>query len=146
MSAAAQRALDESRRAIAALNQPTEQTLSEAIAQTADEVAHRENSKVHLELEPDVDVAPHAREELLRIVREALTNACRHARAQEISVSLANGERVRVAVTDDGIGFDPSAAGAGFGIVGMQDRARALDAGLMIESEPGVGTKVEIIL
>jgi signal transduction histidine kinase len=146
VTAAAQRALDESRRAIAALSQPIDQTLSEAIAQIADEVAHRENSKIHVELKPHVDVTPRAREELLRIVREALTNACRHARAQEIRVSLANGERVRVAVTDDGIGFDPSEERPGFGVLSMRERAQSLGAEIRIDSDPGMGTRVEILL
>jgi signal transduction histidine kinase len=146
VTAAAQRALDDSRMAIAALTHKLDQSLSEAIARVAYEIGHRENSKVLLELEPDIDVAPHARQELIRIVREALTNACRHSRAREIRVNLANPGRIMIAVIDDGIGFDPSAESLGFGVISMRERARSLGADFRIESDSGAGTEVKVSL
>ncbi|MGH2776249.1 MAG: sensor histidine kinase, partial [Actinomycetota bacterium] len=146
VTAAAQRALDDSRMAIAALTNPFDQSLSEAIARVAYEIGHREHSKILLELEPDIHVTPHARQELIQIVREALTNACRHSRAREIRVNLANPGRIRIAVIDDGIGFDSSAESFGFGVMSMRERARSLGADLRIESDSKAGTEVKVSL
>jgi signal transduction histidine kinase len=86
---------------------------------------------------------------LFRIVQEALSNVRRHARATEVAttVELTN-SRVRVIVQDNGIGFRPPTLASdlraedGLGLIGMHERARLLGGDLMIDSEPGNGTKV----
>ena len=86
-----------------------------------------------------------------RIVEEALTNVMRHADAQTVTVSLEHaGDRLMVAVEDDGAGFDPAAraltAGSGMGLLCMEERARLLDGTVSIESTPGKGTSVRLSL
>ncbi|MBA4248776.1 MAG: sensor histidine kinase [Microbacterium sp.] len=90
----------------------------------------------HLELSRDVEVV------VLRCVQEAVGNARKHARASHISiaVSAANGERVRVSVIDDGIGFDPGTAPDGFGLTGMSERLALVHGTLTVTSAPGAGT------
>jgi signal transduction histidine kinase len=73
------------------------------------------------------------------LVSEALTNVVKHASASEATVRLAReAGTVRVAVADDGIGGARAAADSG--LAGLRDRLEALDAALVVESEPGCGT------
>jgi PAS domain S-box-containing protein len=86
-----------------------------------------------------------------RIVEEALTNVMRHAGARSVTVSLAHsGDRLSVAVEDDGAGFEPAArglgAGSGMGLLCMEERARLLDGSLEVDSAPGRGTVVRLVL
>ncbi len=90
--------------------------------------------------------------QVLRIVQESLANIRKHAQAQTVRVLLTretNGAFV-VLVEDDGVGFSaPIASGHGgeqIGLSIMEERARRIGAELRIESEPGEGTRVELIL
>jgi signal transduction histidine kinase len=93
-------------------------------------------------------LAAPAEETLLRVAEEALHNALRHAGAARIEVRLdENGEALRLAVSDDGAGFDPGGAGVRsrrLGLTSMEERARELGARLEIESAPGAGTTVRL--
>lgn len=81
--------------------------------------------------------------DLLLIVREALTNARRHAASRRISVAVgASGGMIWAEVSDDGHGFNPSESPAGMGTRGMRQRARTLGGDLKIVSKPGQGTLV----
>jgi signal transduction histidine kinase/ligand-binding sensor domain-containing protein len=91
---------------------------------------------------------PHAVEDqLFRIGQEALTNAVKHSGAKRIDATLNyQVQKVTLTISDDGQGFDP-AASAGpdhFGLVGLRERAAAIDAALDIRSTPGGGTTVRI--
>lgn len=83
---------------------------------------------------------------VLRLVQESLTNVARHARARRVELVLARvDDGYRLFVTDDGIGFDPAVEGNGsLGLVGMRERALGLGGELMIHSEPGGGTTIEV--
>ncbi|HEX2851504.1 MAG TPA: sensor histidine kinase [Acidimicrobiales bacterium] len=149
IAAAAERALDESRRAILALTHPVDQPLDEAIAQTAEDVAGRAGAHVRFSLVEDVHVSHKVRENLVRIVREAVANATRHGQAANVEVTMTIGaDGLRLRVIDDGHGFDPSSSpGAGrFGLQGMEERTRALGGRFEVRSHPGEGTQVEVDL
>ncbi|HEU0055250.1 MAG TPA: GAF domain-containing sensor histidine kinase, partial [Longimicrobium sp.] len=84
---------------------------------------------------------------LLRVAREAVSNALRHAGAARVVVRLEQAEEgVRLSVADDGRGFDPEALAPGqsFGITGMRERAARAGGALEIESAPGRGTVVSV--
>ncbi|HTO26152.1 MAG TPA: GAF domain-containing protein [Gaiellaceae bacterium] len=82
-----------------------------------------------------------------RIVQEALTNATKHGRAARAVVEVVESDgNVRVTVRDDGVGFDPVARTDGFGLLGMRERVELLDGTLRLESEPGAGTTVDVVL
>lgn len=90
-------------------------------------------------------------EELYRIVQEALNNAVKHARAQQITVEFLYADnRFSLAVRDDGKGFVPIVArqSGGMGLRGIEERVQRIGGRLLIESTPDRGTTltVEVIL
>lgn len=88
---------------------------------------------------------------VFRAVQEAFTNVIQHARAREVAVTMAvAGDRLCVAVRDDGRGFDPEAVLADrsparrLGILGMQERLLQVGGTLTVDSTPGQGSTVRI--
>ena len=90
------------------------------------------------------DLPTEVRMELLRVIREALTNARRHSGAKCVAVVLeVEGSDLVIEISDDGQGFDPEAA-PGVGLSSMRERAANVDGRLEIESEMGQGTRVRL--
>ncbi|MFN7916410.1 MAG: two-component regulator propeller domain-containing protein [Vicinamibacterales bacterium] len=89
---------------------------------------------------------PRADEQLLRIGREAVSNALRHAHPDHVRVSLEYGvDQVVLIVHDDGCGFEPDTAGSTpghFGLTTMRERAQSVGGTLTITSAPGAGTTI----
>ena len=88
---------------------------------------------------------------VLRIAQEALSNVRRHAQAKRVTVDLNYGtDAVRLLVSDDGIGFEPSGSsavpspmGGGFGMISMRERIRLVGGHIEVRSAPGMGTRVD---
>lgn len=91
-------------------------------------------------------------QDIYRIVQEALSNALKHARAQEILVLLdgSASERLCLSISDDGVGFVPGprdeSQTGGFGMKTMRERAEAMGGQLRLISAPGRGTTVEVTI
>ena len=108
----------------------------------------------HADVTCDVDIdecarllAPDAAAMVFRIAQESLNNVRRHAQAGRASLQLrVAGAFCELSIHDDGIGFDPSNRAAGYGILGMEERARALGGTLTISSNRGEGTTVRLRL
>lgn len=87
-----------------------------------------------------------ARLVLFRISQQAVANAIAHARARGIHIAIeANADGVELTVTDDGVGFEPGAAGpqpGHLGLIAMRERAELAGGRLRIESRLGHGTAV----
>jgi signal transduction histidine kinase len=144
---AAERGLDESRRAIVQLTQRCDEPFDVALTQTVEDVAQRLGARATVEAEPAPGIPPERQEQLLRIVREAMTNAVRHGAASSVKVRFSNGGMLRLRVEDDGIGFDPTSVHSrGFGLVVMRERANAIGGHLEIASAPVGGTQIEVIV
>ena len=144
---AADRALDESRHAIATLARPVNAPLDVSVAQAAEEVAARDGVDVRLRLERGLQVPDAVHDALSRIVREAVGNAARHGGARSIEVILSRSDQLRLIVEDDGKGLPAEQPnGRGFGLVSMRERAEAL--GGTIELAPGGerGARLEVRL
>jgi len=92
-----------------------------------------------------VALGPEARRQLLLFFKEALSNAARHAHAGRVGVGLTleNGE-LRLAIEDDGRGFDPLLAANGHGLPGLRQRAERLGGRFELASSPGRGTRVSL--
>ncbi len=86
---------------------------------------------------------------LLRIGPEALTNAIRYAGADKILVELLyEATHCSLRVKDDGRGFGVGniPAVSGFGLLGMSERAESIGAHLTIQSQPGQGTEIVLVI
>jgi len=88
------------------------------------------------------------RRHLFLILKEALQNAARHARARTVRLEIRIGEGwLEAEVADDGIGFDPGSrrpGDDGNGLAGMARRAKELGGELGVESTAGGGTRVRL--
>jgi signal transduction histidine kinase len=144
---AASRALDEARRAIAALTRPLDEPIARVLQQVADDLGNRYDVKVVSTVDPDVEVSAAEGEGLVRIASEAVRNAVRHGGARQIDIVL-RGEPLSLSIVDDGQGFVPGQGAAGltggFGMTSMRERAKALGADFSVSSRPGHGTTVEV--
>jgi two-component system, NarL family, sensor histidine kinase DevS len=87
-------------------------------------------------LDPEVETA------VYRVVQESLTNAARHAEADYVAVEvLRRGDTIRIAVGDDGSGFDVEQPSSGFGLTGMRERISLAGGRLEIKTSPA-GTTI----
>jgi len=109
---------------------------------------YEQTARLHIKLDLQrsaIDVLTNEEErEILNIVREALSNCARHAKATQAVISIRMREaRIRVSVVDDGIGF-PTAAGQprGYGLANMEARAKKLGGTLRVHSKNGGGTQI----
>jgi signal transduction histidine kinase len=149
VAAAAENALYESRRAISALTDPIGESLDVALGKLAADITQREGLDLDLRVQPNIHVPAAVHEQVLRIAREAMTNAVRHGDPAKITIELQNMEGLSLAIEDDGRGFlvpDSQAASDGFGLVSMKERAKALSGSLKVRSRPGSGTRVEVLI
>jgi signal transduction histidine kinase len=95
-------------------------------------------------------LAPATEETLLRVAQEALNNAYKHAQAGHVEVTMViEPDQVKLRICDDGVGLGELARpsdGGGFGLVSMRERAGRLGGTLEIESAPGQGTCVQVVV
>jgi signal transduction histidine kinase len=96
-----------------------------------------------------VELPPFLEIDLLRIGQEAITNAVKHGRPSCVKVELEYSPGwVRLRVTDDGCGMEPAAELArsskrdGFGLIGMEERARGMHGSLAVRAARGGGTEM----
>jgi len=146
LAGAADRALDEARRAITVLSVSQPQSLDDAISQTVEDLGSRLGVAWDLQLADDIHVPGEVTENLLRIVREAITNAANHGASEHVRVSLERCEELRLVIEDDGCGFDADRqpGAGGFGLQSMQERAASVGAVLSVDSVPEQGTRVAV--
>lgn len=94
----------------------------------------------------DAAVSHRVGDHLLAVLREAVTNVGRHARATEVSVMVrAEDGWCSVEVTDDGVGIagaDPSSAGGGLGLANLRARAAELGGEMAVEPAGDAGTRL----
>lgn len=93
-------------------------------------------------------VSPLIQHHLLRLVREAVSNALKHGAPAEVGIRLATDHAAAIVeVADNGTGFDVEARGSvvgHFGIRGMRERARRIGGAIEIQSTPPHGTRVVV--
>jgi two-component system sensor histidine kinase UhpB len=118
--------------------------LTSALAALATDFADHSSASVRRSFAPGLPtLSPEAEVVVYRVAQEALTNAARHAGAQEVELSLQRvGPRVVLEVRDDGRGFEAPAEGSG--LRGMRERAALVRAELSVVSRPRHGTTVRL--
>lgn len=147
---AARQSLDEARRSIGTLRASSleNRTLPEALAALSREFTADTGVRVRLDVADVGPIPGDVESELFRIAGEALTNIGKHANARDASVRVDQTRgRLRLIVTDTGKGFRVRGAHRrGFGLVGIEDRARLVGGRASIRSSPGRGTTVTVTI
>ncbi|WP_308252479.1 GAF domain-containing sensor histidine kinase [Pseudonocardia sp. KRD291] len=139
--------LEEARAAIGALRPPVldDLGLSGALAALA-----RDLPGIDTTLALDERRVPeHVEVALYRIAQEALQNVLKHARARRVTLGLEIGDGdVRLAVCDDGVGFDqadpPESGGGGYGLASVRERADLIGGAVRLVSGRGSGTTLTV--
>jgi two-component system sensor histidine kinase UhpB len=97
-------------------------------------------------------LSPELRTVIFRIAQEAVTNCVRHANATQVSIDLnVSPASLRLQVQDNGVGFDvqetlsASASRPCWGLLGMIERAKLIGGECQITSQPGAGTRIEVV-
>ena len=145
----AQGALEEMRLLIFELRPPIleQKGLAAALEARLEAVEGRIGLKTQLRLEGEGQLSPDIQEGLYRIALEALNNVLKHAQASCVTVSLIQVPQLtELKIVDDGVGFDLDVAqkSGGLGLQGMKERAEQIGGQLMVTSEPGMGTTVQV--
>ena len=84
---------------------------------------------------------------IYRVAQESLTNVVRHAEASTAWIALEPGDGyVTLTVSDDGRGMEGGGEAIASGIEGMRERAMLVNASLEIDSQPGAGTRVRLVV
>lgn len=128
--------------------------LSQALRREAEKVSGERGQRISVIISGDERVLPSGVENaILRICQEALANAMKYAEATDVTVALDYEESsVKLAVQDNGSGFDPNvqpasrSEGGGFGLISMRERVNLLGGKFTINSSPGQGTLIKAIL
>lgn len=141
--------LDEARRSVLDLRAaPLEgKTLPTALGDLALRVERESNLEITFEARGNIRRLPSRIElGLYRVAQEALTNIRRHAHATHVVVVLAmSHNRARLAIEDDGHGFDVSAISEEtHGLIGMTERAKLMGGRLELASTEGCGTRIVV--
>ena len=110
------------------------------------------NATLTGETEESIEVSYATKLCIYRFLQEALSNAHRHANATSISVRVSVEEdQIKVIISDDGQGFEPQSQSGlreegGQGLIGLADRAATLNGQIEINSAPGAGTEIQLLL
>jgi signal transduction histidine kinase len=130
----------------------TLQSLVEYIAHFANELFEGNTMRCRLDLPHDLParpLPPDVRHNIFLIVKEALTNALKHAGGREVHVvAKVSGDTLEILVQDEGKGFDLAslAESRRNGLGNMRRRAEAIGGGLDLRSAPGAGTTVRLVV
>lgn len=117
--------------------------LAGALEALAEECLARGDVGVEAEIEIAEKLGGEEERVVYRLVQEALNNVLKHASATSASVSARLiDHQVRIAVEDDGCGFDPSSVSTGHGLTGMRERIELLGGEIEVRSEPESGTRI----
>jgi signal transduction histidine kinase len=119
----------------------------QAVLRIVEELGLASRARIHASDRLFEELSLRQQETVLAWMREALSNVARHAYATRVEVTWrGEGDRFRVVVEDDGIGFDPAAqpVPGHFGLVHLRQRAEELGGQITITSTPGEGTRVEL--
>jgi signal transduction histidine kinase/PAS domain-containing protein len=139
--------LSEARRSVRALRPEALESddLPSALYYIVEQMSWNTDVKITLQIDGTPRPIPvNVEINLLRIGQEALTNAVRHADAQNIRLNLLfEPEAVHLQIRDDGRGFQPQVqlTNGGFGLIGMQERSRQIGGQLRLVSSIGRGTE-----
>jgi signal transduction histidine kinase len=122
--------------------------LTEAISRLARVTAHNADLSIAIDVEGDsIWLSPHVCEDIYGVVREALNNVVKHARAQHVRLDLIwSAEHLSISLVDDGVGFDLARLPneGHYGLALMREVLESLHGTFTLESSPGNGTRLQV--
>ena len=126
--------------------------LRDAVDETVTRFERQSEATVRLDYDEagGLPLPPDQQLQVLFILQEALSNIRKHASATQVHIALKNASDFQLTIEDNGDGYDPadiasrSEAHVGFHI--MRERAARLGAQLRLDSEPGTGARVHLLL
>jgi signal transduction histidine kinase len=118
--------------------------LVSALIKQTEALRARHDVRIETDLCGEPELPLKAKQELYRVVQEALQNTIKHARANQVNLRLAQmDEAIVLEVQDNGVGFDPQGSFPGhLGLLSMRERLNNLGGVLSIDSIPGQGTMI----
>jgi signal transduction histidine kinase len=129
------------------------QGLAPALQQYADKMRETEGLPVTIDSDIEDRLPAKVEDIAFSVIEEAVNNARKHARAKSVSVRLRQQRGLFVAeIQDDGRGFDVSSVTKSYdqrgslGLINMRERAGLLDGNVTIDSTPGQGTTVTLVV
>jgi signal transduction histidine kinase len=125
-----------------------EEGLITALKKQAASIQGRHAIRVETQFCAEPALPLEVKEGLYRIAREALHNIMKHAQATHVTLSCAHtDENFQLVIADNGLGFDPTETFPGhLGLISMRERGEALHATVQIESAPGSGTRISVVI
>ena len=121
--------------------------LINSLEQRLKAVEGRSGVKYELKVDGDISFPPDVENELYAVSVEALNNALKHARADQVQVVMhREGNNVSMEISDNGVGFDEDQAklSGGLGLASMEERIRKIKGEIHLDSTPGVGTIIRL--
>ncbi len=147
------RATEEGRAALNSLQttQDAQHELADALRMVTADAGTQSSMKIVLSISGEpIGLSPGVQDEVVRIAREALTNARRHSQGRNAEVKLDYADGFSLTVFDDGVGFDSTVRGGAlnghYGLRGMRERAAHIGAELTICSSAESGTQVRLVM
>lgn len=123
--------------------------LADALRIRLDSVEARSGIKSELQVEGMESLSYPVKQELYQIAQESLNNVLKHSNASQVKVSLRfTDEGTCLEISDNGQGFEPGRAtqSGGMGLAGLAERARKIAGRLAIDSAPGRGARIQVVV
>jgi signal transduction histidine kinase len=117
------------------------------LTQLADAFIGRVRVPVSLDIQGDCQLTHEVKLVFYRVAQEALNNIAKHSGARQVEVHLeCEPGQMNMLISDDGLGFNPATITPDhLGIAIMRERASSIGASLIINSEIGTGTTIELV-
>ncbi len=145
----AEATLDELRAMIMELKPASqeERDLLQAIRIHCEIFAKRQQIELDLDLNETTALTPGQEMMVYRLIQEALANIQRHAEAGQVKITCEriDPQKLCLIIADNGKGFDPKRVQKGNGLNNMAERCRENGAEFNIVSQPGAGTRIEVV-
>jgi signal transduction histidine kinase len=120
--------------------------LTESVCKLVEQIQHNSETSIHLDI--DLSAIPlQTSHQIYCILQEGLTNIQKHANTKTVYLKgEKTSDTILLELSDEGCGFNPQAAHQGFGLRGMEERVQIMGASLHIDSAPGQGTRLQVVI